>query len=230
MIYGVPVNNLREYSQDNKKYGFVNLPEDQYRLRNEEIGGTEEEEEKKLDDEVQMSQLFDNNLLDGGKAEGRFSMTGGQSEMDFDQNSIATTTTTSTNKQQDAMDDIRASTIMRSRRPTTVKLEDFEIKMQLGKGTFGRVFLAELPSSGQLFAIKAIRKDVLIEYDQITSTLLEKDILFTADHPFLAGMEYLFQSEIRLYFVMPFINGGELYKIFQEERRFPENVVKFYAA
>ena len=43
-------------------------------------------------------------------------------------------------------------------------------------------------------------------------------------------MEYLFQSEIRLYFVMPFINGGELYKIFQEERRFPENVVKFYAA
>ena len=49
--------------------------------------------------------------------------------MDFDQNSIATTTTTSTTKQQDAMDDIRASTIMRSRRPTSVKLEDFEIKM-----------------------------------------------------------------------------------------------------
>ena len=54
---------------------------------------------------------------------------------------------------------------MRSRRPTNVKLEDFEIKMQLGKGTFGRVFLAELPSTKQLFAIKAIRKDVLLEYD-----------------------------------------------------------------
>lgn len=119
---------------------------------------------------------------------------------------------------------------MRSRRPTNVKLEDFEIKMQLGKGTFGRVFLAELPTTKQLYAIKAIRKDVLLEYDQIASTLLEKDILFSADHPFLAGMEYLFQSEIRLYFVMPFINGGELYKIFQGERRFPENVVKFYAA
>ena len=63
------------------------------------------------------------------------------------------------------MADIRSSTIMKSRRPTNVKLEDFEIKMQLGKGTFGRVFLAELPATNKLFAIKAIRKDVLIEYD-----------------------------------------------------------------
>ena len=54
----------------------------------------------------------------------------------------------------------------------------------------------------------------MIEYDQIASTALEKDILFEADHPFLCGMESLFQSEARLYFVMPFINGGELYKIF----------------
>ena len=48
-----------------------------------------------------------------------------------------------------------------------VKLEDFEIQMQLGRGTFGRVYLAILPSTGQKFAIKAIRKDVLLEYDQI---------------------------------------------------------------
>lgn len=48
-----------------------------------------------------------------------------------------------------------------------VNLQDFEIKMQLGQGTFGRVYLAELPSSGKKYAIKAIRKDVLIEYDQI---------------------------------------------------------------
>lgn len=64
--------------------------------------------------------------------------------------------------------------------------------MQLGQGTFGRVYLAELPTTGKKFAIKAIRKDVLIEYDQIQSTALEKDILFEADHPFLCGMEYLF--------------------------------------
>ena len=64
----------------------------------------------------------------------------------------------------------------------------------------------------------------------MTSVALEKDILFEADHPFLCGMDYLFQSESRLYFVMPFINGGELYKIFQEKKRFPEDMVQFYAA
>lgn len=97
-----------------------------------------------------------------------------------------------------------------------VNLEDFDIQMQLGQGTFGRVYLAILPQTGKKYAIKAIRKDVLIEYDQIQSTALEKDILFEADHQFLCGMEYMFQSDARLYFVMPFINGGELYKIFQE--------------
>lgn len=53
--------------------------------------------------------------------------------------------------------------------------------------------------------------------------------MFRANHPFLVGMEYLFTSETRLYFVMPFVKGGELYKVFQAEKRFPEPVVKFYA-
>lgn len=76
----------------------------------------------------------------------------------------------------------------------SVKLEDFDIISQLGRGTFGRVYLAELNkgSTKKLYAIKAIRKDVLIEYDQVQSTLLEKDIMFEADHPFLVGMDYLF--------------------------------------
>ena len=126
--------------------------------------------------------------------------------------------------------DFRRSTMMKSRRPTQLKLEDFEIISQLGRGTFGRVYLAKLSTNGQLYAIKAIRKDVLIEYDQIQSVLLEKDILFSADHPFLVGMDFLFQSETRLYFVMPFVNGGELYKVFQEQKRFTEETVKFYAA
>lgn len=62
------------------------------------------------------------------------------------------------------------------------------------------------------------------------NTVLEKDILLSCDHPFLVGMDYLFQSPERLYFVMPFIKGGELYKIFKAQKRLPEQVVKFYAA
>ena len=77
-----------------------------------------------------------------------------------------------------------------------VRLEDFQKKALLGKGTFGKVFLAELngDSTGKQFAIKAIRKDVLLDFKQVANTRLEKDILFSCDHPFLLGMDYLFQT------------------------------------
>ena len=111
-----------------------------------------------------------------------------------------------------------------------VKFEDFKIVTLLGRGTFGKVFLAQLPSeSNRQFAIKAIRKDVLLDFKQVANTKLEKDILFSCDHPFLVGMEYMFQSQTRLYFVMPFVRGGELYKIFKSRKRLPENLVKFYS-
>lgn len=116
------------------------------------------------------------------------------------------------------------------RKNSDIKYEDFKIKFLLGRGTFGKVFLAELIKSKKLYAIKAIRKDILIEYNQVENTKLEKDILFSCDHPFLVGMDYLFQSPQRLYFVMPFIKGGELYKIFKAQKRLSEEVVKFYAA
>ena len=102
--------------------------------------------------------------------------------------------------------------------------------MVIGRGTFGKVFLAEQKATHKLYAIKSIRKDVLIQYDQVDNTILEKDIMFECDHPFLVGMEYLFQNDLRLYFVMPFVRGGEMYKIFQASKRFKEKQVLFYTA
>jgi serine/threonine protein kinase len=56
-----------------------------------------------------------------------------------------------------------------------------------------------------MYAIKSIRKDMLIESHQIEGAKLEKSIMLTINHPFLAGMEYVFQNELRIYFVMDFI-------------------------
>ena len=64
--------------------------------------------------------------------------------------------------------------------------------MVIGRGTFGKVFLAEHKDTKKLFAVKSIRKDILIQYDQVENTILEKDIMFECDHPFLVSMEYLF--------------------------------------
>ena len=78
---------------------------------------------------------------------------------------------------------------------TDVSLADFTIKKVIGRGSFGKVFLVQKKDSGEVFAMKSLRKDVIIEYDQVESTKLEKDILLQADHPFLVGMSYVFQTD-----------------------------------
>ena len=54
------------------------------------------------------------------------------------------------------------------------------------------MFLAKVKNGEKLYAVKTIRKDVLIQTDQIASTVLEKDIMLDCDHPFMVGMDYLF--------------------------------------
>ena len=60
---------------------------------------------------------------------------------------------------------MRKSVLIASRKKEEVKLEDFKLITVLGRGTFGKVYLAELRQNKQLYAIKSIRKDVLIEFD-----------------------------------------------------------------
>ena len=100
----------------------------------------------------------------------------------------------------------------------------------LGRGAFGKVYLGELKTTGEIYAVKSIRKDILIEMDQTENTVVEKEILFECEHPNLVGMEFMFHSEFRIHFVMPFVRGGELYKIYQSKKRFNEKVVRFYAS
>lgn len=77
--------------------------------------------------------------------------------------------------------------------------------------------------------MKSLRKDVIIDYDQIESTMLEKEILLKADHPFLVGMEYVFQTETKIFFVMKFVRGGELFMHLRKARQFSEKRAKFYS-
>ena len=84
----------------------------------------------------------------------------------------------------------------------------------MGRGAFGKVYLGELEDSDEKFAIKNIRKDRLVERrESIKSVLIEFQILFQANHPFLCSMYYFFLSEERFYFVMPFIGCGEMSKV-----------------
>jgi len=70
------------------------------------------------------------------------------------------------------------------------------------------------------YAMKCIRKDVILKNENMESLELEKEILQDVDHPFIVGMDYVFSDEFRIYFLMDFIEGGELFRHLVKVRRF----------
>jgi serum/glucocorticoid-regulated kinase 2 len=78
--------------------------------------------------------------------------------------------------------------------------------------------------------MKCIRKDIIIDNEQFDNIKLEKDILFNIDHPFVVGMEFVFQTEARIYFLMNFISGGELFRHLVKVKRFNEEQGRFFVA
>lgn len=110
------------------------------------------------------------------------------------------------------------------------KLEDFEMLKVLGKGTFGKVFLAREKATSSIFAIKVLRKDVVIQKEEIAHTMTEGRVLRMSQHPFLTRLHYSFQTEDRLCFVMDYVRGGELFFHIAKERKFSEHRSRFYAA
>ncbi|KFB53105.1 AGAP002161-PA-like protein [Anopheles sinensis] len=111
-----------------------------------------------------------------------------------------------------------------------VTLENFEFLKVLGKGTFGKVILCREKSTAKLYAIKILKKDVIIQKDEVAHTMAENRVLKTTNHPFLISLKYSFQTVDRLCFVMQYVNGGELFFHLSRERIFPEDRTRFYAA
>ena len=112
----------------------------------------------------------------------------------------------------------------------SVKLEDFKVLKVIGRGSFGKVNLVEYLPTHETYAMKSLKKDLLIEQEQIENTLLEKEILQTIDYPLLCGLVFCFQTEERIYFILPFLSGGELFQHLRKFRTFDEEKVRFYGA
>ena len=94
-----------------------------------------------------------------------------------------------------------------------IGLEHFNFLAVLGKGNFGKVMLAETKGSKKLYAIKVLKKEFIIENDEVESTKSEKRVFLIANkerHPFLLNLHACFQTETRVYFVMEYISGGDL--------------------
>merc|ERR1712079_910134 len=108
--------------------------------------------------------------------------------------------------------------------------ENFEFLKVLGKGTFGKVILCREKSSNLLYAIKILKKEVIIKKDEVEHTMTENRVLQSTRHPFLIGLKYSFTTQDRLCFVMEYVNGGELFFHLSRERQFTEDRTRFYGA
>nr|XP_046148683.1 ribosomal protein S6 kinase alpha-3-like [Oncorhynchus gorbuscha] len=108
----------------------------------------------------------------------------------------------------------------------------FELRKVLGQGSFGKVFLVKKttgPDTGQLYAMKVLKKATLKVRDRVR-TKMERDILVEVNHPFIVKLHYAFQTEGKLYLILDFLRGGDLFTRLSKEVMFTEEDVKFYLA
>ncbi|KAF2401549.1 hypothetical protein EJ06DRAFT_395938 [Trichodelitschia bisporula] len=113
-----------------------------------------------------------------------------------------------------------------------IGLDHFNFLAVLGKGNFGKVMLAETKATKKLYAIKVLKKEFIIENDEVESTRSEKRVFLIANkerHPFLLNLHACFQTETRIYFVMEYISGGDL-MLHIQRGQFGSKRAQFYAA
>jgi len=89
-----------------------------------------------------------------------------------------------------------------------MSLKDYNIIKVIGKGSFGKILLVQKKQNKEYYAMKCMRKDIILEYEKVTASIMEKTAMEEVNHPFLVNINDCFQTEDRIYFVMKFIRGG----------------------
>lgn len=126
--------------------------------------------------------------------------------------------------------DIRLGVEYVENRTKSLKIEDFELLKVVGKGSFGKVMQVMKKDTHRIYACKTIRKAHIISRSEVAHTLAERSVLAQINNPFIVPLKFSFQSPEKLYLVLAFVNGGELFHHLQKEQRFDINRSRFYTA
>ncbi|RHY33012.1 hypothetical protein DYB32_001993 [Aphanomyces invadans] len=128
--------------------------------------------------------------------------------------------------EQVTIKDADGSTVVQAK----VTIEDFDLLKVLGKGSFGKVMMVRKKENQKIYAMKTLRKAALIKRNQLLHTKTERNILQQIKHPFLTTLSYAFQTPEKLYLVMDYCPGGELFFWLKKDRRFSQTKARLFAA
>ncbi|KAJ3780632.1 kinase-like domain-containing protein [Lentinula aff. detonsa] len=116
-------------------------------------------------------------------------------------------------------------------RNETLTIEAFDLLKVIGKGSFGKVMQVRKKDTQRIYALKTIRKAHIAQRPgEITHILAERTVLALVNCPFIVPLKFSFQNPDKLYLVMSFVNGGELFYHLQREGKFDQDRSRFYAA
>jgi serine/threonine protein kinase len=107
-------------------------------------------------------------------------------------------------------------------------VEDFTFLKVVGKGSFGKVMQVRKKDTGEIFAMKVLKKKALVKRKQVTHTITERKTLACIEHPFIVSLRFSFQTDAKLYMILDFFNGGELFFHLKKDGRFTEKRSKYY--
>ncbi|KAL4443164.1 hypothetical protein ABPG74_002231 [Tetrahymena malaccensis] len=111
-----------------------------------------------------------------------------------------------------------------------ISMDSFYLLSIIGKGSYAKVSLVRKKDDNQVYALKAIKKSLIEAKNQKEHIITERNILQTVNNQYIVKMKYAFQDKQKLFFVLEYCGGGELYSLLSSKRQLNEQQTKFYAA
>ncbi|KAJ3485717.1 hypothetical protein NLI96_g4767 [Meripilus lineatus] len=121
----------------------------------------------------------------------------------------------------------RERVVLRKRR-TRLRVDQFHIIAQIGQGGYGEVFLARKQETGEICALKKMRKRTLFKMDEIRHVLVERDILTATKTPWLVRLLYAFQDRENVYLAMEYVPGGDFRTLLNNSGVLKEEHARYY--